>query len=94
MLKVLADDVGLFYQRRYGNRFASAASDRSSLGAVLNTAAALTNSGGCRPTHSWLDSFRRVRIRFDRRSDIHEAFLKLACTLVCCNIVAFLNRAY
>ena len=36
-------------------------------------------------THSWLHNFRRLRIRFDRRADIHEAFLKLACSLVCWN---------
>ncbi|WP_088504393.1 IS5 family transposase [Burkholderia ubonensis] len=34
-------------------------------------------------THSWLHGFRRLRIRFERRSDIHEAFLKPACSLVC-----------
>ncbi|WP_088507153.1 IS5 family transposase, partial [Burkholderia ubonensis] len=37
-------------------------------------------------THSWLHNFRRLRIRFDRRADIHEAFLKLSCSLVCWNI--------
>ncbi|WP_155637957.1 IS5 family transposase [Burkholderia cepacia] len=37
-------------------------------------------------THSWLHNFRRLRIRFDRRADIHEAFLKLGCSLVCWNI--------
>jgi transposase len=36
-------------------------------------------------THSWFRNFRRLRIRFDRRADIHEAFLKLACSLVCWN---------
>ena len=36
-------------------------------------------------THSWLHNCRRLRIRFDRRADIHEAFLKLACSLVCWN---------
>ncbi|SOZ05357.1 transposase [Cupriavidus taiwanensis] len=37
-------------------------------------------------THSWLHNFRRLRIRFDRRADIHEAFLKFGCVLVCWNI--------
>ncbi|MBJ9658114.1 IS5-like element ISRme6 family transposase [Burkholderia cenocepacia] len=37
-------------------------------------------------THSWLHNFRRLRIRFDRRADIHEAFLKFGCALVCWNI--------
>jgi transposase len=33
-------------------------------------------------THAWLHNFRRLRIRFERRADIHEAFLKLGCSLV------------
>ena len=37
-------------------------------------------------THSWLHNFRRLRIRFDRRADIHEAFLKFGCALLCWNI--------
>lgn len=36
--------------------------------------------------HAWLHNFRRLRIRFERRADIHEAFLKLGCSLVCWNI--------
>ncbi len=34
-------------------------------------------------THAWLHAFRRLRTRFERRADIHEAFLKLACCLIC-----------
>lgn len=34
-------------------------------------------------THAWLHAFRRLRVRFDRRADIHEAFMKLACCLIC-----------
>ncbi|EKS71963.1 transposase [Burkholderia sp. SJ98] len=37
-------------------------------------------------THAWLHHFRRLRIRFERRADIHEAFLKLGCCLICWNI--------
>ncbi|WP_397293185.1 IS5 family transposase [Pandoraea sputorum] len=37
-------------------------------------------------THAWLHNFRRLRIRFERRADIREAFLKLGCSLVCWNI--------
>ncbi|MFH9009730.1 IS5 family transposase [Streptomyces afghaniensis] len=33
-------------------------------------------------TIAWLHSFRRLRIRWERRADIHEAFLKLACCLI------------
>ncbi|MFJ5208427.1 IS5 family transposase [Streptomyces nigra] len=31
---------------------------------------------------AWLHGFRRLRIRWERRADIHEAFLKLACCLI------------
>ncbi|GAA4052034.1 hypothetical protein GCM10022233_23530 [Streptomyces shaanxiensis] len=33
-------------------------------------------------TFAWIHGFRRLRIRWERRSDIHEAFLKLACCLI------------
>lgn len=31
----------------------------------------------------WLHRFRRLRIRDERRADIHQAFLSLACVLIC-----------
>ena len=34
-------------------------------------------------TLSWLHQFRRLRVRYDRRADIHDAFLQLACIVVC-----------
>jgi transposase len=34
-------------------------------------------------TLSWLHQFRRLRIRYERRADIHEAFLSLGCSLIC-----------
>ena len=34
-------------------------------------------------TFSWLHSNRRLDRRYDRRDDIHEAFLTLACALIC-----------
>jgi transposase len=34
-------------------------------------------------TLSWLHQYRRLRIRYERRADIHEAFLSLACSLIC-----------
>jgi len=34
-------------------------------------------------TFAWLHSFRRLLVRFDRRADIHDAFLGIACCLVC-----------
>lgn len=34
---------------------------------------------------AWLHVFRRLRVRFERRSDIHEGFLSLACAMICWN---------
>jgi transposase len=34
-------------------------------------------------TVSWLHQFRRLRIRCERRDDIHDAFLKLGCVVIC-----------
>lgn len=34
-------------------------------------------------TISWLRQFRRLRVRYDRRADIHTAFLTLGCALIC-----------
>ncbi len=31
----------------------------------------------------WLHAFKRLRIRYERRADIHEAFLRLACAVIC-----------
>ena len=32
---------------------------------------------------SWLHQFRRLRIRYERRADMHTAFLVLGCILIC-----------
>jgi transposase len=34
-------------------------------------------------TISWLHQFRRLRIRSERRLDIHDAFLSIGCILIC-----------
>lgn len=34
-------------------------------------------------TFAWLHNRRRLLIRTDRRGDIHEGFLALACCLIC-----------
>lgn len=34
-------------------------------------------------TLAWLHQFRRLRIRNERRDDIHEAFLAIGCALIC-----------
>ncbi|MXP66173.1 IS5 family transposase, partial [Roseomonas sp. M0104] len=36
-------------------------------------------------TFAWLNRFRRLTIRYERRADIHLAFATLACALVCLN---------
>lgn len=34
---------------------------------------------------SWLHQFRHLKLRYDVRDDIHEAFLALACAFICLN---------
>ena len=34
-------------------------------------------------TLSWLHQFRRLHIRYERRADMHEAFLTIGCMLIC-----------
>jgi len=34
-------------------------------------------------TLAWLHRFRRLAVRYERRPCVHEAFLTLACALVC-----------
>jgi transposase len=34
-------------------------------------------------TFAWLSQFRRLRVRYDKRADIHEAFLSLGCAVIC-----------
>ena len=34
-------------------------------------------------TFAWLNQFRRLRLRYERRPDMHLAFLTLACILIC-----------
>ena len=36
-------------------------------------------------TLAWLNQFRRLTIRYERRIDIHRAFLSLGCALICFN---------
>ena len=38
-------------------------------------------------TLAWLNRFRRLRIRDERRADIHQAFLNLGCALICFRFV-------
>ena len=34
-------------------------------------------------TISWLHQYRRLRVRYERRDDIHEAFLTIGCSMIC-----------
>jgi hypothetical protein len=34
-------------------------------------------------TISWLHQYRRLRVRYERRPDIHKAFLTLGTVLIC-----------
>lgn len=36
-------------------------------------------------TLSWLNRYRRLKVRYERRADIHQAFLTLGCALICWN---------
>ena len=38
-------------------------------------------------TIAWLHQFRRLRIRDERRDDLHEAFLQLGGALICWNFL-------
>jgi len=42
-------------------------------------------------THSWLNRFRKLKIRYERRADIHEALLKIGCALIC---LRFLEKGF
>jgi transposase len=34
-------------------------------------------------TLSWLHQFRRLRTRYEKRLDIHQAFLTIGCCIIC-----------
>jgi IS5 family transposase len=38
-------------------------------------------------TLSWLNRFRRLKVRYERRADMHEALLTIGCALVCWNVL-------
>jgi transposase len=38
-------------------------------------------------TMAWFSQFRRLTIRYERRDDIHQAFLSLGCALICWNFL-------
>jgi transposase len=38
-------------------------------------------------TFAWMNQFRRLRVRYEKRADIHDGFLSLACILICWNFL-------
>ena len=36
-------------------------------------------------TLAWLSQYRRLTVRYERRADIHQAFLTIGCCLICFN---------
>ena len=42
-------------------------------------------------TLAWLSRCRRLCVRYERRADIHEAFLVLCCALIC---LSYLRHAF
>jgi transposase len=38
-------------------------------------------------TLAWLNRYRRLRIRYERRADMHSAFLHIGCALICWNFI-------
>lgn len=45
-------------------------------------------------THAWLHHFRRLRIHFEHRADIHGALLKLGCCLIYWNTLRRASNLY
>ena len=39
-------------------------------------------------TLAWMARYRRLTVRYERRAEIHEAFLHLACSLICLNYLS------
>lgn len=45
-------------------------------------------------THAWLHRFRRLTVRYERRADVHQAFLTLGCALICWNYLKAKKRVF
>ncbi len=39
-------------------------------------------------TFAWLHNFRRLRTRYERRAELHEAFMQLGCAVICQRLLA------
>jgi transposase len=38
-------------------------------------------------TVSWLHQPRRLRVRYEKRADVHEAFVRLRCGMICWSLL-------
>ncbi len=38
-------------------------------------------------TLAWLNRYRRLKVRYERRADIHLAFVQIGCALICLNYI-------
>lgn len=38
---------------------------------------------------AWLHNFRRLRTRYERRPELHEAFMLLGCAVICLRMLAW-----
>jgi transposase len=45
-------------------------------------------------TIAWLHRFRRLTVRYERRADLHQAFLTLGCVLICWNYLKAPRRVF
>ena len=45
-------------------------------------------------THAWLHRFRRLTVRYERRPEVHQAFLTLGCALICWNYLKAKKRVF
>ena len=45
-------------------------------------------------TFAWVNQFRRLRIRYEKRADIHEALLALGCILICWRFLSGSDARY
>ncbi len=45
-------------------------------------------------TLAWLHRFRRLIVRYERRADVHQAFLTLGCALICWNFLKAPRREF
>ena len=45
-------------------------------------------------TLAWLHRFRRLALRYERRADVHEAFLTLGCALIAWNYLKAKKRVF